>query len=300
MEVLDNNVYKVKADYGYILPIVLNAAAHPISYIKVLIQVGHEPLPGHEGKTMFGKNVIKLPNFIQYAAHIKRVDGWLGLYRGLGPRIVHNIMSSAVTNAINRKVSEENMAAGKLAPDSSSIKGFLHETVNLAVAKTFGIVASYPFHLISVRMMVQFIGHETEYKSVLSSVKEIYQEEGVVGFFTGIVPYLIGELLGLCMLRSFNYIVVNYVIGTENDHILEVRSYTRGISQYFVSMITYPFQLITNIMAINGTKLSAGRPPLMPLYSSWAECWIDLGKKGLRSRGSALFRRTLPAPSVMQ
>lgn len=296
MDVVDKHASRAKASCGSIIPIALNAAAHPLTYVKILIQVGHEPLPAQEGKTLFGKKVLKLPNFIQYAAHIKNVDGWLGLYRGLGPRVAHNIVSSAVTNAINNKVKEENNAAGKFAIDSSSVNGYIQETMNLAVAKMTGVVVSYPFHLIGVRMMVQFVGRETQYTNILSSVKEIYHEEGFSGFFSGLFPHLVAELIGFCMLRSLNYIVINYVIGTHDDQMVELRSYSQGISQYFVSIITYPFHLVSNMMAINGTNLAAGQPPLMPLYSSWTECWIDLGKKGLKSRGSSLFRRSLPAP----
>jgi len=294
MDGSDKNNTKVKSRYASIIPVALNAVVHPITYVKVLVQVGHEPLLAQEGRTLLGKRVMKLPNFIQYAAHIKNIDGWLGLYRGLGPRITHHIVSSAVTNSINNKVKEENNAAGKLAVDSSSFSGFLQETTNLAVAKTFGVVISYPFHLISVRMMVQFVGKEVQYTSILSSVKEIYQEEGFSGFFTGLIPHLLAELTGLFLLRTLNYVVVNYVIGTQEESMVEVRSYSQAISQYFVGMITYPFHLVSNMMAVSGSNLAAGQPPLMPLYSSWTECWIGLGKQGLRSRGSSLFRRTLP------
>lgn len=271
----------------------MTAVAHPLTYVKVLIQVGHEPLPAQRAKTFFGKEVMRLPNFLQYAGHIKNMDGWLGLYRGLGPRIVHNIVSSTVTNTITNKMKENDEKHGKNDEEDKSVKGFLQETGKIAAAKTAGIVISYPFHVISIRMMVQFIGKETHYRNIFSSIQEIYEEEGILGFFSGLLPHLIGELFAVWMYRTINYLVEKYVIDEQYLQIAEVRNYSQGISQYVASTVTYPFQLITNIMAVNDTRLQGGNPPLMPIYDSWTDCWIELGKKGLRSRGSTLFRRTL-------
>ena len=175
----------------------------------------------------------------------------------------------------------------------SQCMGFLRETVNLAIAKSAGCVLSYPFHVMSIRMMVQFIGRETHYSNIFSSIKEIYREEGMTGFFSGLIPHLIGELFALWILRTLNYIAMNYLVGEEYSQMAEVRNYSVAISQYISSIAAYPFQLVTNIMAVNNTTLSAGNPPLMPIYSSWTDCWIAFGKKGLRSRGSTLFRRNI-------
>lgn len=292
MEHLQQSVGKAKASFGgtLALSVGMTAAAHPLTYVKVLIQVAHEPIAPKEVTTLFGKKVNRLPNFFQYVGHIRKVDGWLGLYRGLGPRIAHNIVSTTVTNAIDKRFKEDNKEGEK---HGTSVQGFLKETGELAMAKTAGCVLSYPFQMISIRMMVQFVGRETPYSSILSSIKEIYQEEGIKGFFAGLVPHLVGELFALWLFRTLNYIAMNYLVGEELSETAEVRNYCQGISQYISSMITYPFQLVTNIMAVNNSKLIAGNPPLMPIYPSWTDCWIDLGKKGLRNRGSTLFRRNV-------
>jgi len=292
IEKLQQSASKARASYGgtLALSVGMTAAAHPLTYVKVLIQFGHEPLPATQTKTWFGKRVWRLPNFFEYVGHIKRVDGWLGLYRGLGPRIAHNIINTTFTNVVSRKIKEEN-EEDSASVDVKSVSVFLNETAKLAVARTVGCFASYPFHVISVRMMVQFIGGETPYSNILSSIKEIYREEGLLGFFSGLIPHLIGELFALWMLRTLNYLAMNYLVSQEFSQLDEVRSYSQGISNYIASFVTYPFQLVTNIMSVNGSKLAAGNPPLVTIYSSWTDCWVELGKQGLRSRGSTLFRR---------
>ncbi|XP_065668880.1 mitochondrial carrier homolog 2 isoform X2 [Hydra vulgaris] len=270
---------------------VMVAAAHPLTYVKVLIQVGYEPISPHRVTTFFGKTVYRLPNVLEYAGHIKAVDGWFGLYRGLGARIAHNIVNSSVKNSISNTLTEQEKDKSKVS--EKSLQTFLKEVGNEAVAKSAGLFVSYPLQLISIRMMVQFVGRETEYRSLFSSFKEIYKEEGILGFFSGIVPHLLGELFLLWLCKSMNFCVQKYIISEEYSQIPEVRSYTHSISQYIASIVTYPFTLVTNIMAINHSKLAAGNPPLTPIYLSWTDCWIDLGKKGLRSRGSTLFRRNV-------
>lgn len=286
-----NAVGRVKSSFfgSLALSAGMSALAHPVTYIKVLIQIGHEPIAPVPHKTFFGHKVLRLPNFIQYAGHIKSVDGWTGLYRGLGPRFAQNIVSSAITNSMTNKLDLQKEEETDKTPVA-----FLRETGNLALAKTCGVVVSYPFHVISIRMMVQFVGRETYYSNIFSSVKEIYQEEGILGFFSGLIPHLMGELIALWMFRTINYLAQKYVLQDAFSK-KEVKTYTTAVSQYIASMLTYPFQLVTTLMTVNDTRLKAGNPPLMPIYESWTECWIELGKKGLRSRGSTLFRRNVIA-----
>ncbi|MEQ2169657.1 hypothetical protein GOODEAATRI_027442 [Goodea atripinnis] len=44
----------------------VTAITHPLLYVKLLIQVGHEPLPPTVGTTMFGRRLIYLPGFFNY------------------------------------------------------------------------------------------------------------------------------------------------------------------------------------------------------------------------------------------
>ncbi|XP_045911154.1 mitochondrial carrier homolog 1-like isoform X3 [Micropterus dolomieu] len=80
----------------------VTAITHPLLYVKLLIQVGHEPLPPTVGTTMFGRRVLYLPGFFSYAHHIVKVDGKKGLFRGLSPRLV----SSAISTVVRSKVKQ--------------------------------------------------------------------------------------------------------------------------------------------------------------------------------------------------
>lgn len=94
------------------------------------------------------------------------------------------------------------------------------------VVQVSGVILSHPFHVITVRMMAQFIGRETVYKSLTGSVIEIYKDSGVLGFFSGMVPKLIFEVACLVLSSSTVYLLNKYLIKDKM-----ARQYNTSITQ---------------------------------------------------------------------
>lgn len=115
------------------------------------------------------------------------MDGLLGCYRGLGPRICQGIVSGAVFRRISAKnpfimksdsQSDRNNRGGSQIRLGSTRSGALvrgsqvaddfiglmsntgWEIISVAVAT----IASQPFYVIGVRSMAQFVGRETKYR----------------------------------------------------------------------------------------------------------------------------------------
>lgn len=61
---------------------------------------------------------------------------------------------------------------------SKRFKGQLRRNI---VVHAAGAVISSPFHVISIRMMAQFVGRETKYTSIFGSIVQIYKDEGILG-----------------------------------------------------------------------------------------------------------------------
>ncbi|XP_059682057.1 LOW QUALITY PROTEIN: mitochondrial carrier homolog 2 [Gavia stellata] len=156
----------------------LTVLSQPLMYVKVLVQVGYEPLPPTLGRNVFGRQVYQLPGLFAYAKHIVKVDGRAGLFKGLAPRLC----SSAVGTVVHGKV--------------------------------------------------------------LQRYQEAEQAE---------------------------------------------------VGAFFASMLTYPFVLVSNLMAVNNCGLAGGLLPYAPTYSSWLDCWSQLHREGNMSRGNSLFFRKVPA-----
>ncbi|CAG5126759.1 unnamed protein product [Candidula unifasciata] len=286
----------------------ITALLHPFGYAKVLMQVGYEPLLPELTKTFFlRKEVYVYPNIFKYIGHIKKVDGFAGLYRGVLPRIVAGTLGNLVQyNIQNRiKLSQDKKTSKETEKSPEKIdedfvawlKAFAKETSEDTVSRCCGVIVSHPFHVIMVRCMVQFIGRETKYDSIFSSIKEIYDRDGILGFFAGLIPRLIGEVIAI-WLTSFLTQVINKYMIQEKD----LQSYTGAACGLVVSQFTYPFTLVTNIMAVNNCGLIAGEFPHMPVYSSWLDCMRSLSQEGELKRGASAFWRAYkprPYPTIL-
>ncbi|KAK5618699.1 Mitochondrial carrier 1 [Crenichthys baileyi] len=224
----------------------VTAITHPLLYVKLLIQVGHEPLPPTVGTTMFGRRLIYLPGFFNYARHIVKVDGKLGLFRGLSPRIV----SSTISTVVRGKVKQMELQSKK-DEQQNSLRKVLKETSHEMLFQCLSRVATHPFHVMSVRCMAQFVGREDKYSGVFSCILKMFQEEGLAGFYIGFVPHVLGEVLFLWCCNLLAHFINTYAVDDNFSQASAIRSYTKFVMGITVSVLTYPFSLVADIMAVN-------------------------------------------------
>ncbi|XP_048661679.1 mitochondrial carrier homolog 1, partial [Marmota marmota marmota] len=214
----------------------VTALSHPLLYVKLLIQVGHEPMPPTLGTNVLGKKVLYLPSFFTYAALLETS---------------YEMMMQCVSRML-----------------------------------------AHPLHVISMRCMVQFVGREAKYSGVLSSIGKIFKEEGLLGFFVGLIPHLLGDVVFLWGCNLLAHFINAYLVDDSFSQALAIRSYTKFVMGIAVSMLTYPFLLVGDLMAVNNCGLQAGLPPYSPVFKSWIHCWKYLSVQGQLFRGSSLlFRR---------
>ncbi|CAH1250857.1 MTCH2 [Branchiostoma lanceolatum] len=286
-------------DWSHVLlGIGITTASHPMTYVKVLIQVGHEPIPPRATNNLFGRPILILPGLLQYMGHIRKMDGFLGLYRGLLPRICTGIIGTSV----NSRIMEHMKASHPVDPikDTDDLRTvaekFVKTTSQETAARCLAVVVSQPFHVVTIRCMVQFIGRETAYSGPFSAVSEIWNNEGISGFFSGLVPRLLGEVFTLWLCNILAHLINTYLLPNDESltNVSEFKSYSQAITGFLANMVTYPFTLVANCMAVTGSGLAAGQHPNMPLYTDWNDCWKHLDRMGQLKRGSSLFWRQYP------
>ena len=151
------------------------------------------------------------------------------------------------------------------------------------VTHTAGAIISSPFHVISIRMMAQFVGRETKYSSIVGSIIQIYKDEGIFGFFSGLIPRLIFDLSCVVVASTVTYMVGRHFIREK-----EGRMYFGTLSSFVCSSMFYPYSLVSTCMVVNGSGLRAGSNMS---YSSWYHCYNSLKLTGDHKRGSSLFFR---------
>ncbi|KAK9499275.1 hypothetical protein O3M35_002339 [Rhynocoris fuscipes] len=290
MEMTDHS-YTYLSSIGF--RVFLTTLSHPMEYAKFLIQIGHEPMAPYQTRSLLGKPVQALPNVFRYVKYIKEVDGILGCYRGYFPKITGQICGAVASAAVTKNfntVESFNPLEDEMSDDEkiSHLKNSLTKDI---IGRSVTIIVSHPFVVISGRMMAQFVGGEEAYNGFFSSIIEIYKEQGLSGFFSGLVPRWIGELTTLILSSFIIFGVNNYVI-----HDRELKAFSSPAINYITNSLTYPFCVVSSCMAVNNCGLAAGLPPNMPIYKDWTKCWSHLSRQGVLSRGSSLLFRYYYGP----
>ncbi|KAF7396039.1 hypothetical protein HZH68_010089 [Vespula germanica] len=276
----------------------INTISHPIEYAKVLIQIGHEPIAPRQTVTLFGKPALALPNVFQYVRYIKNVDGFSGCYRGLVPKLCAYTISAVAFEKTSECISfsgepDKNIDDEELSEPERRTR-CIHELIRDLLSRMMGIIVSHPLDVIMLRMMAQFVGGETKYNGLIRSFIEVYKENGIAGYYAGLVPRLIANAAVLVLVSSSTYVINKYVIRDQ-----ELKTYTASTMKFLATTVTYPFLVVSHCMAVNNCGLVAGLPPNMPIYNSWLDCWSHLSSINQLKRGSSLLWRYYTGPQVI-
>jgi carrier protein len=132
--------------------------------------------------------------------------------------------------------------------DSEFYERFQKKLKRDIVVHTAGAIISSPFHVISVRMIAQFIGRETKYSTICGSIIQIYKDEGIWGFFSGLIPRLIFDLSCVVVAGTATYLVGKHLIREK-----ESRMYVGSFSSFVCSSMFYPMNVVSTCMIVNGT-----------------------------------------------
>lgn len=221
--------------------------------------------------------------------HIRSIDGAIGCYRGLAPKLLGNVLASHFSEKIADYVGCEKIEESEkeYVDEEEELKDydkrFETKLKRDIVTHTAGAIISSPFHVISIRMMAQFVGRETKYSTVIGSIIQIYKDEGIFGFFSGLIPRLIFDLSCVVVASTATYIVGRHLIKEK-----EARVYFGSLSSFVCSSMFYPMNVVSTCMIVNGSGLRAGGSMY---YDSWQHCYRSLKLSGDHKRGSSLFFR---------
>ncbi|KAJ8300543.1 hypothetical protein KUTeg_022062 [Tegillarca granosa] len=174
---------------------------YPFGYQRLLSQLNYEPLDYFVARSWFGfgPETRYLPNTFSYLYNgIYKTDGFFGLYRGLVPKLIGNAVGTSVVNFTQGQLMAIMGSSEKKEEDDDEdedelirwLKDYITSATTKAIAQCTGIIVSQPFHVIMIRSVAQFVGRETAYSTLWGSITEIYNNEGILGFFSGLAPRL--------------------------------------------------------------------------------------------------------------
>jgi len=291
---------------------VLGGVTYPLTFAKTLFQLGYEPYALTPGKTfvVFGRDAWYLPNAFVYLRNVYRDYGLRKIYTGIEAGITANLVGGFTAYGVSMYLDKyypeiggepkgtEKTEAEMTHLESAQVK--FRQAVRDSIAHTAAVVISRPFTVIMVREIAQHVGGEWKYPDMIRSLFRIGHEEGPAGFFSGLMPQLVAEFIviwGVAALRYATGRLLENVVANadEKDENTEkaannVRSLMDHAIPFLVSSISYPFNAVSTVMAVNGSGLAVSLLPYAPLFSHWNDAYTYLKPHGL-VRGARLFMR---------
>ncbi|KAL7668872.1 hypothetical protein ACOME3_009554 [Neoechinorhynchus agilis] len=306
---------KTKEERSAVAATIVNVSiSYPFHYVKTLMQMGHEPLPPYirSGMFPFGGSGYYLPGIPTYLRYIRQVDGTSGLWRGCCSYIVSKIVLNYTTLRFKKVLlaKEDTKELDRSGSGrEAALDLFVQRLRTDIVASSFGIVLSHPFYVVAVRCMAQFVGGESKYSSIniVQSFAAIYDQQGISGFFSGLIPSLLLNGTSVAITSWLSFIIQNHVIKNKNyDQFTKMFStviieqlsshHSPFPFQLIAGSITYPLAVVTTIASVNNSGIEAGCPPCMPIFDGWFDILVYLARNNQLKRGAGFFARSINMP----
>ncbi|CAJ0955561.1 unnamed protein product, partial [Mesorhabditis belari] len=304
----DEKFYK-----GLAAKTLVTGLTYPITVVKTLIQLGHEPFPLSTGKIFVfcGRNAYFLPNGFSYAQQLAHAKGLSILWTGLDSALVSFVVGGVAGHVATKFLNDHYPAVGgsaefegkeeKNMTDHESFRRMLRAAIRDSTVRTFAVACARPFTVVCIRQVAQVIGGETKYQSVFHGLRLVGVEEGPGGLFSGFIPQLLGELLVIWGVHSLTYFAERAIIrsglyekAAENEQgqkeLDDVRKAVHFIVPFVVNSAAYPYSVVSTVMAVAGSGLAVSFLPYSPAFPNWMNAWDYLKPHGLK-RGARLFLR---------
>lgn len=263
---------------------------YPITVGKTLMQLGYEPIPPKLTRTVFGTPKLAYPNIFEYLNYIRNEDGWTGLYRGLSYKLLFSLTEQGsyvyaynhIDEWIAKGSGQKVNIPGLNGKDKK--RNEFEECMREMACKTVSITVSYPFSLMMVRSIAEFVGRETIYNSLPTNLARLLQEQN---WHAGLKPRLIFSLYSIFLYHLAKYALKHLLV---NESLF---SYATRVAQFLVSGFLYPYELCSTVMAVNSCdSLLASR--IEPQYVNWDSCFQSLAYRNQLTRGSKILWRYQP------
>ncbi|XP_067946332.1 mitochondrial carrier homolog 2-like [Watersipora subatra] len=272
--------------------------AQPVTVSRTLMQVGYEPVGPELGISLITrKSCLYYPNTFRYMYNLSSSDGITSLFTGFTAKAINVVLSRSAefsAEKVVRSIAPYDVDAD-LPMHRKGIKATFYEIAVNCLYKSVGVVLSQPLNVVMVRMICSIadVNKNTAYHGFFSTIKEIYNEGGISGFFRGLLPRWFAEIGTIAMSGTIVYGVYRLVENAIEDETVIASPNYHAMVQFYVCGLVYKYQLTSTVMAASCKGLNIG----LPLYDNWSSCFTHLQKTNQLRRGQSIFyREFLPVP----
>ncbi|KAL9075100.1 MAG: hypothetical protein Q9161_001785 [Pseudevernia consocians] len=222
----------IEAFAGFVAGIASTLVAHPLDVIKTRLQVDRE-------------SPSQLGGSLRLVQRIVRNEGTINaLYRGLTPNLAGNSLSWALYFVCYDGIKHGIRSYRGLENGGLSYYDFFIASGSAGVLTA---VATNPIWVIKTRMLSTSSSHPGAYKSMLDGTRQLYRSEGLLGFYRGLAPSLLGVSHGALQFMAYEQLKIyrghsfdrgQKDLGTADFLVLS------GLAKIFAGSTTYPYQVV--------------------------------------------------------
>lgn len=234
-----------------------NAVIYPLDTVKTVIQADHKASAGKTKKQL---------GIVQTLIMIVRTRGVRSLYRGFFASMANTFIQqfayfywyTLVRNVYIRRVLR--------SPSPHPVLNTVTELVLGAVAAAFSQLFTTPVGVIATRQQVSH--HHEGDNSFIGHIREIYEQDGITGFWRGLRPSLVLTINPAITYGVYERIK-SVILAASGGHMTPGKSFLVGaLSKSLATVVTFPYILSKTRLQTRNTPHKTAFEVLYHIYQS--------------------------------
>ena len=176
---------------------------------------------------------------ISYGRYMVQQEGFLSLYKGLGPTLVGVTPSRAIYFAFYSKTKDLLNKSGKLTPDSSLI-----HMISAALASFVNHTITNPLWFVKTRL--QLDNRQARNVSAFQVVRDAYRTEGIRAFYRGLSASYVGiseTVVHFTIYEKVKAKLINFQAKTKDGFTVFECMLAAGVSKSIAASLCYPHEV---------------------------------------------------------
>ncbi|KAE8355885.1 mitochondrial carrier domain-containing protein [Aspergillus coremiiformis] len=256
------------------------------------------PTQSHLRPSLYRSSLLHFRDTFEILFSIHRVEGWRGMFKGLGPCLTGVVPASAVkfyTYGNCKRLLPEIIGCEK---DSSLVHALSAACAGIATGS-----ATNPIWVVKTRVQLDRAG-AGRYKNSLDCIRQILQQEGPKGFYRGLSASFLGAMettLHLAMYEKFKGMIAKKVQLDGKGETSGVAqglavSGASGLSKLIACLIAYPHEVIRT--RLRQAPMANGRPKYTGILQCARLMLKEEGAAALYGGLTAHLLRSVPSAAI--
>ncbi|KAE8386451.1 mitochondrial carrier domain-containing protein [Aspergillus alliaceus] len=262
-------------------------------------QIRPVPAQPHLRPSFYRTSILHFRDTFDILFSIHRVEGWRGLFKGLGPSLTGVVPASAVkfyTYGNCKRILPEIIGCEK---DSSLVHAMSAACAGIATGS-----ATNPIWVVKTRLQLDKAGAR-RYKNSLDCARQVIQQEGPKGLYRGLSASFLGTIettLHLAMYEKFKGMISKRIdlddkSGDTSGFVQGLAmSGASGLSKFIACLIAYPHEVIRT--RLRQAPMADGRQKYTGIVQCARLMLKEEGAAALYGGLTAHLLRTVPSAAL--